>query len=127
MYLVYDVESGHRKRIDWELAMMLLGLPVLGIIFHLASKKVGWIVNGFYYLVVSLAFMYGFYTEFIETNTFVVARMPWRIFIFMILSSTSTVLLFSNELRRYFRVSGLLLIILCIVAVICVVLLLSNT
>jgi hypothetical protein len=39
--LVYDVEGGHRKRIDWELAMMLLGLPVVGMIFHLARKKVG--------------------------------------------------------------------------------------
>lgn len=124
--LVYDITGGQRKRIDWVLAIMILGLPVLGMIFHLANKKVGWIVNGFYYLLVSLAFMYGFYTEFIETNTFVIARMPWRILIFMILSSMSTVLLFSNELRKYFKVSGLLLTILCIVAVICVVLLLSN-
>lgn len=124
--LVYDVTDGHRKRVDWELAVMLLGLPVLGMIFHLANKKVGWIVNFFYYMVVSLAFSYGFYTELIETNSLLLARNPWRIFIFMILSLMSTVLLFSNELRRYFRVSSRLLIILCIVSVMCTVLLLRN-
>jgi hypothetical protein len=124
--LVYDVQGGRSKRIDWEIATPLLGLPVLGMIFHLASKKVGWIINVFYYLVVSLAFCYGFYTEYIETNSLLAARMPWRFFIFMILSIMSTVLLFSNELRRYFKVSGLLLIILCIVSVTCTVLLLRN-
>lgn len=124
--LFYDVAGGRLRRIDWELTLVLVGLPVLGTIFHLAGKKVGWVVNVFYYLVVSLAFSYSFYTEFIEGNTFPDSITQWRIFLFMTLSLLSAILLFSNELRRYFTVSGLLLVILCFVSVACAVLLLYH-
>jgi magnesium-transporting ATPase (P-type) len=124
--LLYDVDGGRIRRINWDMILVLVGLPVLGMLFYLASKKIGWIVNVFYYLVVSLAFSYSFYTAFIEGNTFPNSIARWRVFLFMILSLLSAILLFSNELRKYFKVKSLLLIIVCIVAVICAVLLLRN-
>ncbi|HLP39540.1 hypothetical protein [Lacibacter sp.] len=124
--LLYDVDGGRMRRTSWDFFLMLVGLPVIGMLFHLAHKKIGWIVNVFYYVVVSLLFSYIFYEEFITRDIFQNGVMLWRVILFLGFSLLSVVLLFSKEMRTYFRVSDVLVIVLSIISIIGGVLLLST-
>src|SRR5690348_8005667 len=47
---VIDISSGLSRLFDWQLATAILFLPATGMIFHLWHKKLGWVINTFYYL-----------------------------------------------------------------------------
>ena len=109
--LTVDTQRLSSKRFDWALGVFLLALPVLGMILHLTSKKIGWIINSFYYLWMSLAMLISFVWDIVEDKGFHSMKAAWRGIFLLTLASICTVVLFSNSLRRYFRVTRLLFLI----------------
>src|SRR5688572_18653949 len=79
-----DFKTFSLKNFDWQLAIVILVLPLLGIIFHLTSKKIGWIINTLYYLFISLVASYTFLRSLLNEKNITI-EMNWRgLFIFIL-------------------------------------------
>jgi len=63
-----DLKSFSFKHFKWQIILIFLSLPILGLLFHLLSKKIGWIINCFYYLFVSTATCFDFARKLITSN-----------------------------------------------------------
>lgn len=112
-----DVERLALKSFDWQLATALLALPFFGMIFHLTSKTIGWIINFLYYLSISLLLFYTFLQNILDETQASLRGTYWRACLFLLLSLSSTIFLFSNPIRKYFRIRTLLVIIMTIISV----------
>jgi presenilin-like A22 family membrane protease len=105
--LAVDLDDFSQKDFDWLLSIILLIIPVTGIIFHLFSKKAGWIINCLYY--VSVVSIIGYvYSRNIEVN---LQNSNWLGPLLMILPLTATTILLSRPIRKYFNVDSKLCII----------------
>lgn len=105
------------QSIEWSLALPIAAIPVGGMFFYLAGKRVGWIVNFLYYLFFTLAFALGLYTELTTGGCFTDSGASWRLLVFLVIALVCTVFLLSNELRRYFRIDNVLIFSLGILTV----------
>jgi len=103
------------RRTRWDVLLVLLGLPCIGFIFHVFSKKVSWIINSFYYLLMSIVSSYVFF-ETLSEHSF-----SWEVnrrgVLISSLAIVATVLLFSAPVRRYLNVGKVLLILMPAVTV----------
>jgi hypothetical protein len=105
--LAVNVKKFSIKQFDWQLAIGILLLPFLGLFFHLISKKIGWIINCFYYSIITLIAFYGLLRKIREENSITVEFQDLQPIFFTLLGLTLTTLLLSRPIRNYFRVSAM--------------------
>jgi hypothetical protein len=110
-----DLRSLSVKQFDWLLASIFLVLPFLGLIFHILSKKIGWIINCFYYVFISSATAYGFARNLFRDGG--LEDTVWSDLIPLALAVTATVILLSHAILKYFRIKIILVICVCTVSV----------
>jgi hypothetical protein len=108
--LAFDTQRLSPRRLDWQLGIFILLLPLLGIILHLSSKKIGWIINSFYYSLIALIMLYTLGWNILGDKNFHL-KAAWEGLSLLALALISTVLLFSTSIRKYFNVSTLLFLI----------------
>ena len=93
----------------WQLLFLILILPLSGTVFLIIGKKIGWIVNCFYFSLTTLALFYSLIRILVEEKNISLEK-EWRGYLILGLALSSTVLLLSKPIRKYFRVSTMLLI-----------------
>lgn len=113
----FDTKRLSIKSIDWELAIGILFLPVLGLVFHVTSKKIGWIINFFYYLLFCCLAASVLLKNLFEGNLTAMGKLSWRGYLLFLLTLASAAILFSKSLRKYFRISTLLLLIISVISI----------
>jgi len=109
--LTSDTKRVSSMRFDWQLGIFVLLLPLIGIILHLASKKIGWIINSFFYLLTALILLHTFVWNILNDTTFHL-KQAWQGMLLLVSASICTVLLYSTPIRKYFNVSTSLFLIL---------------
>ncbi|WP_153798082.1 hypothetical protein [Foetidibacter luteolus] len=97
------------KKFDWQIATIMLPLPIVGFVFHLLSKKAGWVINLFYCFLFSLLVGFALVKYAIKKSDISIGS-NWQAYLILTSVSASTILLLSKPMRQYFRAGKLLLI-----------------
>jgi hypothetical protein len=92
------------KTLDWQLLLVILVLPFFGCIFLINSKRIGWIINSLYFLFISSIGVYSFLRSLASAEG-ISMTIAWRPIVLIGLALTSTTLLFSKPMRKYYRVT----------------------
>jgi hypothetical protein len=109
--LAFDLTRFSPKDFDWQLALTILFLPIAGLVFYLMSKKIGWVINFFYYISFSLFGLYSFVQNLANKQSISIGSLNWRGSLILLAVLTSASLLFSKQQRKYFKINTLLLAI----------------
>ena len=114
--LAVDFKKKAFKPFDWQLATLLLILPVFGIMFHLSCKKIGWVINSFYYFLIASMVVGSLVKAFCEGRN-PIEQTNWRGFLILLLTFTCAGILLSAPIRKLFRVNNLLLYFILIIPI----------
>lgn len=111
----FDFSTHSLKRFEWDLALVILSLPVLGIAFHASNKKIGWIINTIYYQFMSLISLFTLSRSLFITPS-MTFEMNWRGLLLLIFLLSSTIILFSKPIRNHFKVNNILWMVILVIS-----------
>jgi hypothetical protein len=106
-----DLKTFSFKHFKWQIALIFLSLPILGLLFHVLSKKIGWIINCFYYLFVSTATCFDFVRKSITSNNR--ELMNWQEILVLLFGIIVLGILWSKPIRKYFQITTALFFSVC--------------
>lgn len=107
----YDIGRSVLKKFEWEIALLILLLPALGFCFHVLGKKIGWILNSFYFFLLTFLFLGTLVVTIIEEKGFRVDKYNFQGIIMLLSSLVISILLFLQPVRRFYKITWLLSLI----------------
>lgn len=105
---IVDIERFTLKPMEWDLALVILGLPIAGLLFFSAGKKFGWILSLLYYIFFCVLVLSTVIDKYYSERQIFNAT-AWKGYLIGLLSLLSVAFLLTKSVRKYFRVSTLLL------------------
>ena len=91
----------------WPLLLMFLLAPVCGLLLFLAKKKIGWSISLCYFLFATIAYSTSWVSILIKKEyVYFKDVFNWGGLILLVLSVVSTVLLLSQDIRRYLNINA---------------------
>lgn len=107
--LFFDLENfpSPAKNIDWQLTIVILILPVVGLPLFLKRKKAGWLICLFYFILVTLLII-AILSQDLYNKGFRSFNLKdgWKGFAIFLPSLISVSLLLSRNIRTFFEISS---------------------
>ncbi len=93
---------------DWRVALILLLLPVSGLFLHFTMKKIGWIVNAFYYLCMTSLIIGILLATIIKEKDFYLNKYNLPGLLLLLFGLSATFSLFTLSIRFFFKINNLI-------------------
>jgi hypothetical protein len=93
-----------------QMALLFFLFPAAGLLFHITGKRIGWVLNIFYYTFLTIITGYAFILSLQRPSYASPEAFNWRLLITFLLTLALTVLLCLHKVRKFFNIQALLLI-----------------